>query len=197
MTKKQLDEFLKIKGEARGVVFQTDKQYVLSNWGQAGLEKLEEKFKEYSLDFSQEYDKKSTMKWYPFGKRIASLFLIKETFSLKEPEIKEMGKKAPKVSQIVSLLFKLFTPLKKFSKEIPRYWQEHYTVGFLEVKEVSEEKKRLVLELKDIKVDPLFCLYLEGYFEGAFSFLYPNVVCREEKCPFKGKENFHQYIFKW
>lgn len=194
MEKGELDQFLKIKGEARGAVFQIDAQYVLSKWGKKGLEKIKNKAKKLGYDIP--YEKAEAMNWYPIGLRIISFLLIKESFDLGNEQIREMGSLAPKFSFIVKFLFKLFTPLERFAKDIPVYWKEHYTIGELEVKELDEAKKRIVLLLKEIKFHPSFCLYLEGYFEGVCKFLFPNSQCKETQCIFKG-DPIHEYILSW
>ena len=194
MKKEELENLIKIKGKVRGVVFQTDVKYVLSRWGKEGLKRLEKKMEEWKIDLP--FKGAEAMEWYPIGKRVVSLLLIKETFGLENKDIREMGSLAPKFSIVVKLLFKLFTPLKRFAKEIPRYWKEHYTVGELEVEKVSEKAREMLLNLKGIKLDPLFCLYLEGYFERVIKFIYPQTKVKEIKCQFKGDE-FCQYLFQW
>lgn len=194
MKKEELDQFLKIEGQVRGAVFQIDAQYVHSKWGTAGLRRLENRAKE--LGYKIPYQEAEAMDWYLLGLRIISLLLIKDVFNLKDQQVREMGEMAPKFSFIVKFLFKLFSPLEKFAKEIPRYWKEHYTIGDLEVKEADEKKKSIVLHLKGIKLHPLFCLYLEGYFERICKFLYPDAHTKETKCSFKGND-FHEYIFSW
>lgn len=192
--KKELDKILKIEGKVRGAVFYTDREYVLLKWQKKGFEQLKKNMKSLNLDIP--YEEAKAMEWYPIGKRIISLLLIKETFGLKDEQIREIGLMAPKFSAIVKIFFKLFTPVEKFSREIPRYWQEHYTIGRLETKKISTQEKIMILHLKDIKIDPLFCLYLEGYFERVIKFLYPEGKCRETKCSFK-EGQYHEYYFTW
>jgi hypothetical protein len=51
--KKELDKFMEIKGETKGVVFQIDAKYVLKKEGEDGLKKLEKRVKElgYPIDY--------------------------------------------------------------------------------------------------------------------------------------------------
>lgn len=192
--REDFQEILKIAGEVRGVVFQTDREYILKKWQREGLEKIKEKAK--NLEIEIPYEGVKTMEWYPIAKRVISLLLIKETFGLEDKEIREIGSLAPKFSPVVKLLFKLFKPIEKFAKEIPRYWKEHYTLGELEVIKAKEKEKEMVLHLKGIEIHPIFCLYLEGYFEGVMRFIYPQTQCQERKCTFKG-DPWHEYYFKW
>ena len=122
--------------------------------------------------------------------------LIKDAFGWPDQEIREMGKTAPKFCLIVKFIFKIFAPLKKLVKEIPGYWEEHYTVGKLEVVKFDEQNKELVIRLREIKAHPIFCLYLEGYFERVIMFVERSVTVLETKCMFKEGPQ-HEYEFKW
>jgi len=192
--KAELENLMKLEGEARGAVFQTDAKYVLEKEGEEGLKKLEEGVK--SLGYDIDYRTGKATDWHPVGLRIISLLLIKNTFGWSDEEIREMGKTAPKFSFIVKFIFKIFAPIKKLVKEIPGYWKEHYTIGELEVAKFDEQNKELTLHLKEIKAHPIFCLYLEGYYERVIMFVEQNVTVRETRCMFK-EDPYHEYFFTW
>lgn len=194
INKEELDKLIKIKGEVKGVVFQTDANYILKKEGEKGLKKLEEAVKE--LGYPIDYRKSRALDVYPIGLRVVSLILIKDTFAWPDSEIRRMGYMAPTTSFIVKLLMKFFVDFKKFINEVPKYWKKHYSVGSLEVLSMNEETKEAVLHLKDINIDPLLCLYLEGYFERLYEFVVGGGkgICKENKCVFKG-DSCHEYIF--
>lgn len=192
--KEELENLLKLQGEVRGAVFQTDAKNVLEKEGEEGLKKLEERVR--SLGYDINYRTGKATDWHPVGLRIISLLLIRDTLGWSDEDIREMGKTAPKFSFIVKFVFKLFSPLKKLVKEIPRFWKEHYTVGEMEVARFDEEKKELVFHLKDFKIHPIFCTYLEGYVERVLLFVEQKVVTKETRCPFEGG-SVHEYTSKW
>lgn len=194
LNKRELGDLMKIKGEVRGAVFQTDAKYVLEKAGEMGLKKLEKKIK--ALGYEIPYRQAKATDWYPIGFRLISLLAIQNTFNFSDLEIREMGKTAPKFSFIVKFLFKLFSFLEKFVKQIPKFWKEHFTVGELEVLKLDEKNKKLIIHLKDVRLHPLFCLYLEGYCERILQFVVNQPSCRETKCMFKGNP-YHEYIFSW
>lgn len=179
-------------GKVRGVVFETDRDCVRLKWGEEGLAKLNSAVKKYGLEKDLPYETVETMAWYPLGARIVSLLLIKEVFGLDDKGIRQLGEMAPKFSFIVKLLFKLFKPLQKLVQNVPRYWEEHYTVGKLVVEKVSEEDGEMILQLKDFSPHSILAIYLEGYFECTFRFLYPKANCR-----FSQKEDYLEYRFQW
>jgi hypothetical protein len=184
--KNVLEEILKIAGEVRGVVFQTDASYVLRKEGQAGLKKLEEQAKLLNLPIN--YRETSSFKAYPIGLRVASLLLMKDTFNWDDAEIRKLGYEAPKTSFIVKLLMKFLASFLKLMDEVPKYWQEHYNIGSLEATNVDDVKKEATIYLKGIKIHPIFCLYLEGYFEKIYEFSLEGKKgnCKETECMFKG-----------
>jgi len=192
--KSELENLIKIKGEVRGTVFQTDAKYILEKGGEKSLRKLEERVKK--LGYPIDYRKAKVIDWYPIGLRIISLILIKDTFGWPDSEIRAMGKTAPKFSFIVKFIFKLFAPLKKLVKEIPRDWKEHYTIGEMEVARFDEENKKLIIHLKDFKIHPIFCIYLEGYIERVILFVEQGATTKETKCIFRG-DPYHEYTSKW
>ena len=192
--KEELENLAKIKGEVRGVVFQTDAKYVLAKEGEEGLKKVEEKIRD--LGYKIDYRNTKAMDWRPLGLRVISLLVIQSVFNWSTSEIREMGKTAPKFSFVVKFLFKLFAPLSKLVKELPRFWKEHYTVGEMEVADFDEKNKRLVLLLKEFEVHPIFCLYLEGYIERTLSFTVTEVATKETKCMSKGGP-YHEYTSTW
>ena len=72
-----------------------------------------------------------------------------------------------------------------------------YSIGKLEVLEFNEDKKKILMSLKNFKIHPLVCLYLEGYFQGVAELaLKDKVKCEEVKCVFRG-DNFNEYLIQW
>lgn len=194
LDKKSIDELLAVPGEVKGVVFQTDANYVLKNKGEEGLKLLEEKTNELGLPIN--YREASALKSYPIGLRVISLILIKDTFNWNEKDIRKMGYEAPKTSFIVKLLMKFFISFVRLMQEVPKYWKEHYTVGRLDVVKVDDSKKEAILNLVEIKIHPIFCKYLEGYFEKIYEFSTEGKKgeCKETECIFNGS-SCHRYEF--
>lgn len=197
MDKIEIDNLLKLNGKIRGVVFQTDARYVLEKEGEVGLQELEEKAKRYNLPIN--YRSAKALEWCPIGLRIVSLLLIKETFGYQDSEIRKMGEMAPKVSFIVKLFFRLFLSPRKLAEECPRYWKEHHTLGELRAVRIDEDRNEIVLRLENYVVHPLFCLYLEGYFETVMCLARESrkAKAKEIACPFKDNLPFHDYLITW
>lgn len=195
INKEELNKLLEVKGEVKGVVFQTDADYILKKEGEAGLKKLEKRVKE--LGYPINYRKGKALDLHPLGLRVISLLLIKDTFGWDDQEIRKMGYNAPSVSFMVKLLMKFFVSFKKFMNEVPGYWARHYTVGVLELFSMNEETKETTVRLRDITLHPIFCFYLEGYFERMYEFVVGKGKgnCQETKCAFKGAP-YHQYDFR-
>jgi len=158
MNRKDLERLKKLEGMARGVTLKTDATYVLKKIGEEGLIKLQQKTKEIGWEIN--YKEIKTMNWYPLGSRIISLLAAKESFNWGDEEIKNMGNCAPKYSFIASLMMKYFLSLKRVFEEVPKYWQNHYTIGELIPFKIDEKKKYIILQLKDFNPHPVMCLYL-------------------------------------
>ena len=197
LNKTTITDLKNIKGEVRGVTFQTNAKYILSREGETGLKKLEKRAKEMNTGI--DYRTAKTMEWYPVGLGTISLLLIKETFGWKDEDIVLMGKHAPKVSFVAKIFFKLFLSLDKLTKQVPRFWQQHFTVGDLQIISFDEKKKILFLRVTGLDLHPIFCIYLAGYIETVMALTRQSksVKVKEIKCSFKQKVKFHEYKVTW
>ncbi|MFQ6049759.1 MAG: hypothetical protein ACE5J0_01835 [Candidatus Paceibacterales bacterium] len=197
LTQEAAKKLMKIKGEARGVVFKTDGEYILKEKREKGLKRLEEELEK--LGYPIKYKEIKTMIFYPVGLRALSLLAIKKVFNFDEEKIKEMGRFATKVSFIVKLFMRHFVSLQRvFSREAPKLWKKHWTVGKLDSIELNEEKKYAILGVRGFNLHPLYCYYLSGYFSGILQMTVrsPKITCEETKCAFRGDE-YHEYLLKW
>jgi len=197
LDKNTIEEILKIKGEVRGAVFQTDASYILEKEGEAGLEKLKAAIAKTGQPIKYDKEVKATG-WYPLGWRVISLMTIKDVFGWDDQEIIKMGFSAPKHSFVVKTLLRYFVSLEKTFEESSKYWREHYSVGELHAPEIDIKGKRLVIQLKDFKVHPILCAYFRGYFKAIAGLVVRsesmNII--EDKCSFKG-DPYHQFIISW
>ncbi len=191
------EKLMAMPGEARGVVFKTDGDYVLKQAGEDGLKKLEEELA--ALGYPIDYKKISALSFYPIGLRIISLLAIKKVFSFDDAKIKELGAFASKTSLMVKLFINYFLSINKvFFEEAPKIWRKHYSVGDFTPISIDEEKKYGIIQIKNYQFHPIFCLYLGNYLCGFFQMLIksPSITFEETKCPFRGDE-YHEYTIKW
>ena len=198
LEKKELEDILKLKGDVRGAVFQTDAKYVLEKEGEAGLKRLEKEIFERTGQPVKYGKEVIATNWYPLSWRILSLVFVKELFGWDDKEIFKMGLIAPKYSFIVKTLLRYFVSLEKTFAESSKYWREHYSIGALYSPEIDIENKRLVIQLKDFKIHPILCHYFRGYFKAIANLtLRTNKIdIKEDKCAFKG-DPYHQFIITW
>jgi len=192
----EIKKNLLINGQARGVTLKTDAQYVLAKEGEAGLQKLKLAIKNTGVNL--DYDKIKNIDWCPLGWRILSLLLIKDLFNWGEKELYDMGHSAPSNSFIVKILLRYFISFEKTSREACKYWGKHYTIGKLETPKFDEEKKEVIYQLKDFKINPVMCPYLMGYFMAIAELTNKSkdIAIREDKCMFKG-DSCHEYVINW
>ena len=186
------------KGDVRGVVFETDRKYILTNYKEKGLEKVEKILKDNDLEIR--YKEIETNKWYPSYLRFFSLLAIKESFGFSDSQMRKVGESAPMVSPIVRLFFNFFVSVKRFAKEIPGFWQKHWTEGGLTVESIDIKKKEMVISLEGIEFYTFFYYYLEGYFESVVKISRPKnsvVTAKGVSCQQRGGNNCYKYLIKW
>ena len=196
LTKKITDELIKIKGEARGITFKTDADFILRKKGKPGLKKVEAELK--NLGHALKYKEIESMNFYPIGLRILSLLAAQKALELSEQDIEQMGASAPKLSLVIKLFMKFFFSVEETMKQVPKMWEKHYTVGQLSAK-IYENKQYGIVGLKGLAIHPIFCSYLKGYFSTVLQMVVKARVTSEEvKCPFKNaQDKYHEYLLKW
>lgn len=190
-----VQKLLMAKGEARGIVFKTDAEYVSKRWGQAGLNKLEQRLKELGQDW--DYSAIDDLRFYPLGQRAVSLLAIQDCFGLSVAEIQEIGEAAPKFSLLIKTFVKYFFSLEKTVEQASTMWQKHYTVGQLQAVELNERARRVVLRLTGLDLHPLFCRYLAGYFATVLRLVVgKRIQSQETECTFRGGQH-HDFLLTW
>lgn len=194
MEQAELDRITKLPGRVKGTVFQSDASYIFRHFGQEGLLKVENKINEWGQ--SIKYDSVKAMEAYPAGLRVLSLLAVKEVFNLSDEQIFDMGVEGPKHSFIIKMLLKFFVSLEKIFKAAPLVWRRHWDIGEIELVEINEAGKRVVINLKGIDLDQVFCIYEAGYFAGILRLAKPGATATETECVFKGGK-VHQYTLTW
>ncbi len=196
LTKEDAEDIMKVEGKARGVCFQVDVEYIKKIGGKEGMNKVKKELQK--LGYPIEYEKIKATEWRPLRLRILSLLVIKDVLNLSDEDIKTMGDIAPKFSLIAKLFMKALMSPQLAISDVPKYWKKHYTVGEVDVEELNLEKKYMIVCVKDFKLHPVHCKYLEGYFGRLTKFLFPDekVKAKETKCMFKG-DAYHEYKVYW
>lgn len=197
LTKETAIKLMESKGQVKGVVFQTDKKYILKEKGEEGLKLLEQELEK--LGYPIKYREINAMSFHPVGLRAISLLMIKKVFGFDNKEIEKIGTFATKVSWVVRLFVRYFFSTEKFLLEkAPKMWRTHWTEGDIIATEVNEEEKYAVIQLKNFNLCPTYCSYLKGYFSGILRLTTgsPNITIEEVKCFFRGDE-YHEYLIKW
>lgn len=140
----------------------------------------------------------SPFSFVPLKLRIASLYAIRNVLQLTDDQIQEMGRLATRNSAFTKLGLRFLIDLKKMAKGIPRHWQRHYTTGSMDVGELHEDEKYLVVRLKDFPVPKLYCCYLAGYILGDVELIGngQNLRICETKC-MSCNDDYHEFKVMW
>lgn len=196
LTKELADELMKIKGETRGFNLEHDTRWILKNWGEEGLKKVERKLKR--VGYPIEYKKLKIMDFYPAGLRAISLLAIKEVFNLDKEGVRNVCAFHPKISLVMKLFAKYFYSIPVVMDQGPNIWKKYWTVGELVSVDYNKEKKHAIFRIKEFDLHPTFCNCMEGYFKGAAVLVLRNreITCEETKCTFRGDE-YHEFLLKW
>jgi hypothetical protein len=194
--KKMVKRFLEQKGQARGIHFRNDAEFVLKKKGEKGLKDLETELKKLGCPI--DYLKINNLGFYPIGWRPISLLAMEKVFGWKDKEIRELCAYAAGVSLIVKLYMKFFYSLDKMVEKAPEIWKEYFTEGELKVVDYDEQKRYTIIRVENFNLDPVFCRCLEGYFENIIKMVIrtDKVNCQETRCAFD-QHDYHEFLIKW
>ncbi len=194
-TKEIIQQLKKTEGTCRGVSLQTPLEYIRITQGQETVNKIEDELKKIGLPVLKEI---KSLEYYPLSYMTILHLVIKETLNWGDEQIKMMGYALPQISIIVKMIMKYFLSIKRTFETCPVYWAKHFSVGELVPAEINEEKKYLILHLKNYKTHPIDCKLFEGYFSriGEYVIKSKKVTTEETKCLHRG-DTYHEFIIKW
>jgi hypothetical protein len=196
LTKELAEKLMNIQGEARGIHFKNDAEYILNKKGEKGLKKVEAELKK--LGFPLDYQKVRNLEFYPAGLRALSLLAAQKTFGWDDEEIRKMCSFAAGASFIVKLYIKFFYSVPKLLSKAALMWREYWTRGELKVEEYNKKKRYVVIKIQGIDIHPVYCRCLEGYFKSIAKMANKSekTSCREIECSFKEGEG-HKFLIKY
>jgi len=195
LPEEKLNQLKEIKGGVRGLSLKSDGGFILKERGEDGLAELEKAMA--GLGYPIKYQELDALSYYPIALKAITLEVVKELFGFKEDDFIRMGDFGSKISFIRELLIKYFFSFERFMKEIPKVWNEYYTVGELEVAEYNKQEQYIRGRLKGFALTPLECQYLKGFFINVLSMMIKDeMTCEETKCIHQGDE-YHEFLVKW
>jgi len=195
LNKEIAEKLMKIEGEGRGFILKNDATFVKAKEGAVGLKKLEEELEKVGCPIN--YKKIRSLGFYPVSWRAISLLAMKKVFGWGDEEFRELGRFILGGSLVVRIYARFFHSIEAIVKKSPQMWREYFTVGELTAPDYSEEKKYIIIEIKGLDFDPVFCRAMEGYLMTIVGMVVKaEVKCRETKCTFESQDR-HQFKVTW
>jgi len=195
LNKQIAQKAMEIEGEARGVSFKGEMEYILETQGREAITKIEEELAR--VGYPIKYDEIKEMQFYPIGWEVTILLAVKKLFNLSDQEFRKMGEFESKLSLVIRVFMKHLFSIDLAVKEAPNVWKKNYTIGDLKVIELDKEKGQGTIRLEDFKVNPIICRVLEGFFANVVKMVIGKpTTCQETKCQFRGDE-CHEFVIRW
>lgn len=195
--KQEVEELRDLPGKQRGEHIKYFVRYIKEKKGEAGLKKIKKTLKEMDFDIGDVEQLRNT-EWIP--ESIPHIFFAAaiRVFDWGEKEAYEMGETSMPRSSITKMFLKYFTSVEKTLKKGVKQWNNHFTRGSLEIKELDKKNKKGVLLLKDFRTHPLACAHFRGFFTRILEIITGSgqVEFRETKCMNQGDE-YHEFHFQW
>lgn len=195
ISKDEINNFLKMKGEAKKIVFKENMDFIIKEEGKEGLKRFEETMRMLGQPMS--YRDMKSMDFCPIGLLALGLEVMKRLFGYDDDKFVEAGRFEPKTSFLLKFAMKYFFSLERLAEELPRAWSMYFTFGELEAKELNKEEKYIILEVKDFDIHNIFCRLFEGYFPAVVEMIIQKKCrCKETKCTFRGDDH-HEFLLEW
>ena len=196
ISKKELEEFKKIKGEVRGIVIRTYGEFILKEEEEKGLKKLEDEMAK--VGYPIKYKKIKVTSFFPLALQAVNLTVVKRLFGYNDKKFQEMGRFESKAdTMIIRFFMKYFISLDIAAKAVPKMWRTYFTVGDIKAIELNKEKKYIILRLENFYHTPIICENLKGYFQGLTKMIVKKeTICEETKCIHKG-DDYHEFLLTW
>jgi len=195
LTKQEVQEFMKLEGETRGVNLKIHLKGILEEKGEKLVKEIEDKMAE--LGCPVKYKELRSMDFYPIGVGVTLMLVIGAIQNLTDEEFEIGAASFLRFSPIEKIFMKYFSSLDLIAKQAPGMWRKHYTIGDLEAADSNEKERYTVLRLKNFKIHPIYCTVLKGYFAKVMELVTKSpVTVKENKCMFRGDE-YHEFLIKW
>ncbi len=194
--KERCDKLMEIEGMMRGELLRGNFIYLKSKEGDSSIGRMEKKLEE--LGYPLKFEEINSLRWYsdPF----CSVFMLsfQDEFGWGEKEIFELGRFAPQYSLVVKVALRHILSLRKAFDYAPHLWRRNVDYGILHPHEFNQEKKYMILRLKEYALHPLVCIYIRGCLTSLFEQINgrDKIKIEEVSCVFRGGD-FHDYKIRW
>lgn len=199
ISSEQLKKIKKIEGKIRGTTFKNDFDYVRKKGGEKAVRKIRKRLKELGCEDEDIYKERVKLfSWYPLWCHTLFFVILNKEMGWSEDDIFNIGQHGPKVSLVLKVIPKGTLNLKRIFKQANTFWKKNYSIGEIELKDHSLDKKYAIFNLKGFNVHPLECRTIQGYVVGMIDILArkKNVEIEEVKCVHRGNR-IHQFKLTW
>lgn len=195
ISQKEIEEINQIEGEITGLSLKEDLQFIKSQKGEEGLEKV--KMALEALDFPLKIEEIKSSQWYPWKKNLLLLLVAKRIFNWDEEKMREWGRFTAKTSFINKLIMKFFVSLDNLIEEAQNAWNRYFSCGEIEIEKISKREQIILLTIKDFPSHPIFCRELEGYLWQILSYVLPKENLKVQELECSPKKNRHHFKISW
>jgi hypothetical protein len=193
ISKKELDELIRLKGQIRGAAIREIMSYILKEEGEEGLQKL----KDVMSSIGHSINSIRAMSFYSFGLEAATLVAVKRLFGYDDNKFQDLGRFAGKFSIVIRLFMGYLISLDKLLEIVQKMWRKYFTIGNFKVTEVNKQRKYIIVRIENYHLHPIHCQILVGYLSSILQIVVKNkVTAKETKCTFRG-DDYQEYLLEW
>lgn len=161
--KQEINRYKHILGKQRAEHVKYYINYVRENYGEEGVKKVMDAIEKMGFDIGDVNQHRDT-EWVP--ESWAHIFFITAAhiFDWDDQEVYDIGRYVMPRSIVTRVFLKYFSTLEKTLKKGVGQWNNNFTRGYLEVKDIDKKKREGKFVLRDFRDNPMAYTHFQGYF---------------------------------
>jgi len=195
--KQEINQYKHLMGKQRAEHVKYYINYVRENYGDKGVKKVKDTIEKMGFDIGDAKQYRDT-EWVP--ESWAHIFFVTAAriFDWDDREIQNIGRYIMPRSIITRVFLKYFSTVEKTLKKGVKQWDNNFTRGELEIKDINKEKKEGKFMLKNFPNNPMAYIHFQGYFSRLLEIITGSnkVKVEDPVCLDQDKGNW-EWKFHW
>ncbi len=191
------DAVMLIEGKVKGETILNNINYIKSQEGDDAVNIIFEEMKK--VGYPLEFDKLKQHEWYKESYNVLINLIMKSALHWKDDDIFTSGRGAAKTSFFLRTLMRYLVSPTVLANNASKYWGKQLDFGRLNIIEVDEEKRKMIIGVEGYNKSSVSCIYQAGYFAELIGYSVKdteNLQIEETKCIYGG-DSFHEYTITW
>lgn len=194
----EIEKVRSLEGLERSAALLFIEKYIKKKYGENGFKNLLNELKKYNFIYPDTSQYKGR-EWIPKSTVLVVFVASVLFFKWTKEEVFEAGRNVIVMSPIIKRFQKFFIAFRVNIIKTANSWQRFHKPGKLEVLEVDDKAKKVVIRIHNFETHPFACIFLAGNYSKIAEFIIgKKIKITEDKCMYEDNSiDYHQYVFTW